>query len=360
MLEDNKVIAVIGAGTSGSAAAIRLRQLGYKVVLIERSNTTALQIGESVPGAIIRMLQTLGFNSMDDLLSGDEFRVCPAVSSSWGDDEWYYKDGFTNPEGGGWQVLRHQFDANLRKQALALGCEWLNASFEQLDESPEGFTLHLRKLDGSRTAINAKLIVDSSGRNSKIINQLKIEKKSSAEQAAVYSWARVPNDEMQASRVKTVKNGWWYTSLLPGDLRVVSFHGLLQDIRAYQRDPAGFLAAFNEAKLLNQEILPDHLQSSIQACDASTSLSTQVFGKNWIAVGDAALSFDPISAQGIFFALYSAIRGAEALVSSDQTLLTNYRTQIEQIATTNNAMRMRYYTSELRYMNESYWKQYFI
>jgi flavin-dependent dehydrogenase len=354
-----KYIAVIGAGTAGSAAAIRLRQLGHRVLLIERSETSDLQIGESVPGAILRPLQTLGFRSLEDLLSPEEFRKCPAIASSWGDDEWYFKDSFRNPEGGGWQILRHRFDVKLRKRALEMGCEWLEGSFERLETGKNQPQLVIRKPGGSTETISVESIIDSSGRNSKLINQLNIKKNRSHEQAAVYTWLKIPGDALPVSKLKTEEKGWWYTSLLPDELRVVSFHCLPETAREYQRNPELFAATLNATGMLPQSVSAGQFVKPLQARDASTALASKICGANWVAVGDAALSFDPISAQGIFFALYSAIRGAEALVSENRAFPQAYEAQVRQIAHTNNSLRMQYYTSELRYLETPYWKQYF-
>src|SRR5262249_20763355 len=51
----------------------------------------------------------------------------------------------------------------------------------------------------------------------------------------------------------------------------------------------------------------------LRSTDASGGRLDQVVGAGWIAVGDAALSFDPISAQGIFNALYTGMKAGQAV-----------------------------------------------
>ena len=47
--------------------------------------------------------------------------------------------------------------------------------------------------------------------------------------------------------------------------------------------------------------------------DASSSRLRQLTGPNWLATGDAALAFDPLSSQGIASAMYSGIAAARAV-----------------------------------------------
>jgi flavin-dependent dehydrogenase len=48
--------------------------------------------------------------------------------------------------------------------------------------------------------------------------------------------------------------------------------------------------------------------------DASAARLSEAAGENWIAVGDAATSLDPISSQGLFNALSSALVAVGILV----------------------------------------------
>jgi hypothetical protein len=49
----------------------------------------------------------------------------------------------------------------------------------------------------------------------------------------------------------------------------------------------------------------------VQACG---SWLENAWGENWLAVGDAALAFDPISSQGMFSALYTGLRAAQTIL----------------------------------------------
>jgi 2-polyprenyl-6-methoxyphenol hydroxylase-like FAD-dependent oxidoreductase len=52
-------IVIVGAGPAGCAAALRLRQQGLRVALVDDVKQGRLKVGESLPGASIRLLQSL-------------------------------------------------------------------------------------------------------------------------------------------------------------------------------------------------------------------------------------------------------------------------------------------------------------
>jgi flavin-dependent dehydrogenase len=62
---------------------------------------------------------------------------------------------------------------------------------------------------------------------------------------------------------------------------------------------------------------------------ASGSCLTPAAGVNWLAVGDAALTYDPISSQGIFSALYTGLRAAETVINGTGT--HEYRNHLSSI-----------------------------
>ena len=57
--------------------------------------------------------------------------------------------------------------------------------------------------------------------------------------------------------------------------------------------------------------------TAIRGVDASPCILSRAAGNGWIAVGDAAMSFDPIASQGLFNALSSALAAAGLLLSEE-------------------------------------------
>ncbi|RHZ59320.1 hypothetical protein Glove_364g5 [Diversispora epigaea] len=102
----------------------------------------------------------------------------------------------------------------------------------------------------------------------------------------------------------------------------------------------------------------------------STRLSQFASYENqWMAIGDSAISFDPLSSQGMLTALYSAKLGAEAIFFQyfNGKEITNKENRILPLEvfqqylenTFNKYMREKefFYNKERRWNNEVFWKR---
>jgi flavin-dependent dehydrogenase len=166
------------------------------------------------------------------------------------------------------------------------------------------------------------------------------------------------------TRIKSVENGWWYSSKLPDGNRVISFHGITDDIAKLTKSIPLFIDEANKSQVVPFTISATQILEGVVARNASSSKSSEVIGDNWLAVGDAALSFDPLSSQGIFFALYSGVRAAETIASilnspeHTSNFTSDYRLKVQNVFEANQNARKYHYTSERRFMHHPYWKQY--
>lgn len=367
-------VVIAGAGPAGCAAAIRLRQLDISVCLVDDAKDTVLKVGESLPGAAIRLLNRLGIKDINQLLQKTDYSICIANVSAWGMDNWTYNDAIRNPENGGWHILRHKFDAALRQLALQNGVDFYNAKIGKIIASDNCdtpkkacYTVAFKTKEADLpSAISAQWLVDATGRTGSIIKQLQIERINYEEQLSAIVWLK-PDDSINidsTTRIKSVENGWWYSAKLPDNSRVIAFYGLADTVSKMVKSTPFFIAEANESKVLEDAITEAAILEGVIARNAATSKAKDVIGNSWIAIGDAALSLDPISSQGMFFALYSGIRGAETIASvmddnKDLSKIRNaYKQKIEDVFIANQSSRKHFYTSELRYIKHPYWKQY--
>jgi flavin-dependent dehydrogenase len=91
---------------------------------------------------------------------------------------------------------------------------------------------------------------------------------------------------------------------------------------------------------------------------AATSLLEPVAGRGWLAVGDAASCFDPISAQGIHKAFANAIAAAEVIACGNDTGETrtqSYQAQIHHDFENYLRVRQHFYDIEKRWPLSSFW-----
>lgn len=355
-------VVIAGSGPAGCAAAIRLNQLGMSVGIVDEVNPKRLKVGESVPGAVVRMLATLGIAGMDDLLIPEHYEVSTANSSAWGSDDWLYNDAVLNPEGGGWHVMRNEFDEALRAKAKKVGVSFYDGKVGMISENENQLMISMKKQGVSTPdQLRTNYVIDATGRGRAVMRQFEVDWKQFESQMAAIAWVKC-NEQDATSRVKTGENGWWYTSKLPNDLRVMVFHGVKEQIRDFVHAPEAFFNAFDEAQLFPSDFKIEEVVEGIVARDASVSLPVKMNGDRWLAVGDAAQAFDPITSQGIFHAMYSGIRGAEAIDGKrrgDQQVFQRYEENIRRIFETNQRQRKMHYTQELRWTDHPYWEQYF-
>jgi flavin-dependent dehydrogenase len=86
----------------------------------------------------------------------------------------------------------------------------------------------------------------------------------------------------------------------------------------------------------------------------------QLCGKGWIAIGDAALAYDPLSSRGIAKALkhgrLAAAVIADCLIGNVDALET-YRMKMFSEFSEYLALRQRYYSIENRWPNSAYWSR---
>ena len=357
-------VIIIGGGPAGVAAAIRLTQLQFSVCIIDKPSNSKLKVGESIPGATLRLLAVLGINSLETLLALNNFKTATANVSAWGTENWSYTNAIQNPEGGGWHLLRHKFDTALQEYALQQGITFINNLVKNVHKEKQ-YSIQL-KFPHEITKLTSNFIIDASGRAAVFLKQLGIPKITFEEQMAAYTWLKPnKNDTDATTRIKSVKNGWWYTSLLPDNSRIISFHGLINDVQLKVKNSNVFIEEFNDAQLLPYSIYQKDFITTINAKQASITHANKFIGTTWLAVGDAALSFDPIASQGIFFALYSGITAAETLqqlVKSPKdstTIKATYTEKIQRVFKHNKNTRTMFYTMEQRYTKQPYWQQYY-
>lgn len=352
---------IAGSGPGGCAAAIRLRQQRLKVAVVDEVKEGELKVGESLPGASLRLLRSLGINNLADVLPERSFEACTANRSGSGSEQWTYTDAMRNPEGGGWHLMRHEFDAALRRKAKQLGVDFYSGKIGKIT-SGDTWNLQFKTPKPNQPeALQTTWLIDATGRAAAIQRRLGIKRTKFEKQKAAVCWLHPhPKDEDRTTTIKSVAKGWWYTSRLPDGSRVLSFHGLPETIAHFVKNPQDYLTDANTAQLIDYSLHASHLLAGIKASDASVSRASKATGKNWLAVGDAALSFDPLSSQGIFFALYSGLKAADAIFKSetgDPNALTNYQQQVDNVFQANQRSRAHFYTAERRFMGEVYWRR---
>lgn len=368
-------IAIIGGGVAGCTASIALSQW-YKVAVIDKLNEPIERIGECLAPAARRILKRL------DLLSSLENNMASiskqiqqrnnGMQSYWGSEKVHIVDPLLNPDGFGWQLNRKKFEFFLRDNAEKrnVDCFWgyklYNCYYEE-NQWNLTFIPSDTKISGN-IVIKAKFVIDASGRQSQFARKLGIERE--AFDKLISCWATLPNDEVNTlSTISADELGWWYSAPLPNNKRVLAFQ---TDPDLMERANLKNKKAYLQLAMANPPIarLLIKKKQSIQfngTVSANSTKLKQVAGKQWAALGDAAISFDPLSSQGMFNAMASAlqltdlIQELQLLTQPDskknQQFICMYSNQVNQIWEYYLKHKRIFYSHEQRWNNAEFWKR---
>ena len=298
------MIAVVGAGLAGVASALALQQAGADVVVIGADAPARPAVGESLPAASMRILRDLG---VADVLDDVPHLRCAGHASAWSGPEVETRSALLDPEGPGWLIDRTAFDAALRRKMEERGICWHRASVRAVRREPDGVAL----VTGGGV-LDADEVIDATGRAATLARSLGARRHFGDRVVARVRWGQLATDDAR-TLVEAVEEGWWYTARLPDDRIVCALH----------TDPAHAGAVRSDGAWEDALLRSVHVRAAVEGArwtdgltaDASPSWLDTAAGDRWLAVGDAAQAFDPIGSQGMFHALYTGLRGAEALLN---------------------------------------------
>jgi len=303
-------VAIVGAGPAGCAAAVELRRLGAEVVLLSDGRDG---IGEQMPPAARPLLQQLGLLPLDGHVD------CVGVRAAWRTATLSHQDFVFHPFGNGWLLDRHAFGAQMRQRAVDAGAVLRQPVRLVTLARPRDWRL---RVEGDEVACD--WIIDASGRHAAVARRLGIRRRRFDRQFAVVGWLQTEADEEDATlTVEGGAGGWWYTARLPHRRRVAAL------ITSDRPD----LMAWEKRLRSTRHIAP--LLRDYRCCGplvvrpAESSMLEHSAGSGWIAIGDAAASYDPVASRGLVAALESGITAA-ALVAASSERLAAYHADLEQ------------------------------
>jgi flavin-dependent dehydrogenase len=124
--------------------------------------------------------------------------------------------------------------------------------------------------------------------------------------------------------------------------------------QAIRRGPAAWHEALGATTHIRQ-LWPAPLPPPARAVDASGAATEPPAGPGWLAIGDASLSFDPLSSQGLFHALYTGLRGAQAVLAGTSDALGAYAARIAAVRRRYREHRAIVYALEDRWPTAPFW-----
>jgi 2-polyprenyl-6-methoxyphenol hydroxylase-like FAD-dependent oxidoreductase len=350
-------VVIIGGGPGGAATAISLlaHAPALTVTLIEATHYEASRVGESLPPLTRSLLETLNvWEAFSALGARESF----GTSAVWGQATSVDNEFIFMPANTGWQLDRASFDAMLANEAKNRGAIlMLGTSLRGAQRVDEAWRLSLS--DGCQ--LSTKFVVDATGGSASFARRTGARFVDLDRLVGISRFFECEETDARLM-VETFANGWWYTAGLPNGKRVTC---CVTDADLAQR------MKLNETELWQQQLSTTSnvakLTNTRKPCSTVTVRSTNsrlldpVCGDGWLAVGDAASRFDPLSSQGIVKALRSGIFASYAigdlLLCGDHAALRRYQRFVTEEFKSYLQTRLKYYRQEQRWPNSEFWRR---
>ncbi|OOG48469.1 NAD(P)/FAD-dependent oxidoreductase, partial [Rhodanobacter sp. C01] len=215
-------VAVIGGGPGGSTAAALLAGRGYKVIALEKAHHPRFHIGESLLPMNLPVFERLGV--LDKVRALGMFK--PGADFEADNERGYNTYAFARAIGQSpphaYQVWRQDFDKMLYDHARECGAD-AREGHEVIrveQRGPRETWLDVKTDDGRSYGIEARYVVDASGRDALLSSRHKLRRKNDQHQsAAIFGHFRGaeyrPGEDAGNISIYSFEHGWMWMIPLP-------------------------------------------------------------------------------------------------------------------------------------------------
>lgn len=335
-------VCVIGGGPAGSTAARRLALLGHSVHLVERAAFPRRRLGECLSPGISQVLDALGHPSPAGLRPAE-------LLARWAGAE-HGAPTFVADRG--------VFDTFLLDEARTAGVQ---VSQPALARRPrrhdDGWRVEVRQAD-RRFDLDCRFLVDAGGRTGPLRRP---RHRPGARTTALYGYWRPGTRGGPDVRVEAGHDEWLCAALLPDD--TINAMVFVERARCTALDGearGGLYRSLLSASDLFGPWLGTQITGTF-ACDATSSIVQGTVGRDWIKVGEAALTLDPLSAQGVQTAMTTAMQGSTAAHSilrwpaTAAAVAAHYQAYLERLARHHEGLAAEHYGRQRQVRDRQFW-----
>lgn len=286
-------IAVIGAGPAGSFCAYNLAKKGFSVNLFDYSHPREKPCGGGISPAAQQKYEFI--NAMP--IKKMKFCQLRIISPS-------NKEILLEGEKGGCMVSRLQFDGYILEMALKEGAELTKEKVIDLRPDNRGWLIRTKK-----DVVHSKIIVGADGTNS-IVRARTIGRFEKEDLGLTFGYfVKGIEDDIPTIKFLENKKGFIWAFTRPE----VSSIGIGVSLSDRFTDPISNELHYFIKRTDRKMYFHQKWAALVPFITKNKTWRKPVSGDNWILIGDAAGHVDPIFAEGILYALWSAELAAKTI-----------------------------------------------
>jgi flavin-dependent dehydrogenase len=326
--------------------------------MVEESDYAAVRVGETVGPGILALLDYLG---AADAFRADRHLPAYGNHAAWGGPRRVARDFLFTGRGGGWHLDRARFDRGLAEQVRAAGGAVLApARVGGIGGEAGAWRVGVSERGGAAREVEARFVIDATGKRASLARRLGARRVVHDRLVGVTGyWTGEGGDRAHVTLVEAVPDGWWYSAVLPDGRLVAALMTDVEVVRARGlHRPAALAAALADAPETRARLDGTRLCGAPAVRPAHSQLLRPASGEGWIAAGDAAASFDPLSSMGIGHALSSGIeaaRVAHAALEGGGGAGGPYSAAVAGTFSRYLALRDAHYAAERRWADAPFW-----
>lgn len=354
-------VVILGAGPAGTTTALALRrfQPHLSVVMVEACDFQTTRPGEILSKEAVPILQQL--DVLDFFLDQNYPQL--QAGSRHGDTSALASDFYSRTlRGGGWHLERARFDSMLAGYAAASGVSFIRGTMNEAQFLSDNTWQLVVQSPQNSHILNATFVVDATGRSARFASEVGVPQIAHDTLVGVVRVVNLESEQVgDGPLLEPFEHGWWFSAPTADKrLAVVA----MTDADIAKRLQLTHVAQWSEhllaSPLTRERVANLKIKGDLNVRAAHTRSLHNCCGKNWLAVGDAAASVDPISSHGILRALRFGVHAGEAIgkhFDNQSNSLDNYAALVQTEFDNNLNLRTAIYRNESRWETAPFWQR---